>query len=176
MQQALLTLLLMVACAAPPNAGPSGAEPANAALAAEPSALYSPFVVELESTSSEPMPFSRISFKDVGMSIDPADRTYEYELLAERVAEAMGQRFASFSHVRHAPEGSEPSNHMACEGGHIYVDLWSVNEGVGYSLWSGCGEDARFAMREVSPVSGVAVDIAEQLRVAARTGCFTAHC
>jgi hypothetical protein len=125
-----------------------------AEVAAEPS--YSPFVVDVDSASHDAVPFHLISFKDVGMSLpDDATRQVAYESLAEalslELADLSGDPGApTSSSVRHDHGLTHPSAHLACEGGHIYVDVWRSGEGgpYGYSLWSGCGEDDRFAYNE----------------------------
>ncbi|MEM9072455.1 MAG: hypothetical protein AAGE52_28370 [Myxococcota bacterium] len=138
--------------------------------------IYSPFVVQVGDA-----PFSVISFKDVGMSIPQDDREFMYESLAE----GLSMELASMeSAVQHMPHMSEPANHLSCEGQHIYVDLWREDQGWGYSLWSGCGEDDQFGRHAVevegderiASMESLSTHIASRLRDAVRTGCFTRHC
>ncbi|MEO0323602.1 MAG: hypothetical protein AAF447_11645 [Myxococcota bacterium] len=176
-------LLALVACAEP-DARVTPSEPAMAGEGAV-AASYSPFALEV----SEGAPFRLISFKDVGMSLPEDARGFVYESLAESLATSLRRRADGplASQVVHDPTLLDPSAHLACEGGHIYVDVWSAGEGYGYSLWSGCGAEDRFAHREVAsqqPVSEDAVaallplaeDMAAQLRSAVTSGCFTRHC
>jgi len=144
---------------------------------------YSPFVVDMH---DEELPFERISFKDVGMSLPADEREMVYETIAEGLATQL--RTTHASGVRHALEVTDPANHLACGGRHIYVDLWQAGEGWGYSLWSGCGEDDRFAHRELATLPRdelsphlasllpLTEDIATQLESAIESGCFTRHC
>ena len=173
--------LLAYACADP--AAVEVARPAQGTDVPAP-ASYSPFALEMSGDA----PFRRISFKDVGMSLPEAERGFVYESLAESLSSSLGRRLDAelASHVVHDPALTNPASHLACEGGHIYVDVWSAGEGYGYSLWSGCGEDDRFAHREVAPrdtgddrvaaLLPLAEDMAAQLRSAVASGCFTRHC
>ncbi len=162
-----------------------------AEVAAEPS--YSPFVVDVDTTSHDAVPFHLISFKDVGMSLpDDATRQVAYESLAEalslELADLSGDPGApTSSSVRHDHGLTHPSAHLACEGGHIYVDVWRSGEGgpYGYSLWSGCGEDDRFAYNErvvassddaAASMDPLAHEIAESLEDALRRRCFQRTC
>ncbi len=145
----------------------------------EPSAPnYSPFVLDVDAD----VPFAIISFKDVGMSLPSTDQAFVYESLAESLASELDGR-EIMSRVRHVPEILDPNNHVACEGEHIYVDLWksssSAGDRFGYSLWSGCGEDDRFAFQDervLATVDALAQDIASSLSNAVETRCFTRLC
>ncbi len=146
--------------------------------------FYSPFALRMRTPG---LPFSVISFKDVGMSIPEPDRAFVYEGIAEGLAHALthaGEGPMS-SEVQHRLAVADPNNHLHCEGAHIYVDLWRETEGWGYSLWSGCGEDDEFAHRAVTAsvehvrlasLEPLTRDIADRLRDAVRTGCFTRNC
>ena len=170
----MMGVILLVACA------PNKSKPKKSK--AHPKApIYSPFVVEISSSVPHELSFSVISFKDVGMSIDPSEQSYEYEALAEGVADRFAASFPEperQASVRHLPEITDKDQHVACEAGHIYVDLWKAAKGTGYSLWSGCGEDDEFAHRELATMDSIAVakDIAHELRRATDKGCFTRHC
>ena len=149
-------------------------------------ANYSPFVLDVQGQSSD-LPFHLISFKDVGMSIAPGP---ERELAYETLAEALSLELASdprapmSSSVRHDAAQLDPSAHVACEGDHVYVDVWRAGDdgAYGYSLWSGCGEDDRFAYNDTVAITStaeldpLAVEIADSLRSALQTGCFQRHC
>ncbi len=173
---------LLAACADPAARTAAAPEPTQAE--APTPASYSPFALAVGGEA----PFQLISFKDVGMSLPEDARGYVYESLAESLASSLGRRPDGplTSHVVHDPTLTDPAAHLACEGGHIYVDVWSSGEGYGYSLWSGCGEDDRFAHREiaareagddtVAALLPLAEDMAAQLRSAVATGCFTRHC
>lgn len=168
------------AAAAPPVAA------AEAAAPAAPEASYSPFV--LHTSHAEGLPFGAISFKDVGMSLPEEERIHAYETLAEGLGLELQKAMEDVSvEVRHTVEILDPAAHLACEGHHIYVDLWRAGEGWGYSLWSGCGEDDEFAHQEVAPATLAAAgtaesfepltrDIVASLLDATRTGCFTRNC
>ena len=164
---------------------------------------YSPFVVDLRASSPAALPFHLISFKDVGLSLpDDAARQHAYESLAEALSLELASRSSELgadmiSSVRHDHRIADPSAHLACEGGHLYVDIWrSGAEGpYGYSLWAGCGEDDRFAYNEEVAVRGahaptpttpdrldasamdpLAEKIAESLEGALRRRCFQRSC
>ena len=138
---------------------------------------YSPFVVQM---SHPALPFSQISFKDVGMSVEPAHRAFVYETIAQSLAEALTEHAEQpmSSEVLYSTDAADPNQHLACGSAHIYVDLWqSSAERYGYSLWSGCGEDDQFRWQEVDgSVEPLAHDIAEALRAAVTTKCFTRQC
>ena len=162
---------------APPAAPAETASlpPVIPAAPESPDPIYSPFVVRVQDA-----PFSRISFKDVGMSLSDDARSFVYESLAE----GLSLKLAGLqSVVDHEPDIADPARHLACESEHIYVDLWSEERGWGYSLWSGCGEDDKFGHHSVevegdrlASIEPLADHIASRLREAVRTGCFTAHC
>jgi len=162
----LLVAVLITACQSVPE--PTPAPP--------PEPLYSPFVVQVASS-----PFDVISFKDVGMSLPEEDRALTYESLAEGVALELSDERSSL--VSYDERAASPDAHLACEGRHIYVDLWSNDERLGYSLWSGCGEDDRFALEELTrpgtperDVDELSRAIASSLDRAVATGCFTRRC
>lgn len=176
--------VLMVACGAPSDRAP--ANEADEEIASvipqlepapeSPDPVYSPFVVHLEDDT----PFSLISFKDVGMSLATDEQQHIYESIAEGLALELGSR------MQHDPHSADPANHVACEGEHVYVDMWQSGSGWGYSLWSGCGEDDQFAHREieveiaandrVASIDSLTTDIARELRRAVRENCFNRHC
>jgi len=168
----------MAACD-PQAEGPARApEPAEAVAGPE-APLYSPFVLELDGE----LPFDRISFKDVGMSLPVEERDFAYEELAQSLSHELMSGPVPFTSRVHFSEAiTDPANHRHCEGRHVYVDLWRSTSDArwGYSLWSGCSEDDRFEWREVTAserdVVAVARHIATSLRSAVDTGCFTAHC
>ena len=157
-------------------------------------ARYSPFVLDVHGPQS--LPFHVISFKDVGVSTDD-DRSALYESIAESLANELmtvhpnaSIDMSMMSEVRHDDAITDPASHVACEGGHIYVDVWRAGgEGdYGYSLWSGCGEDDRFAYNDhvapgangggdlIASVEPLTRDIADALRSAVQTRCFQRHC
>ena len=173
-------LVLGTACGATERAEPE-AEVASVVPQLEPAPespdpVYSPFVVQLDDET----PFSVISFKDVGMSLSDDEQQHVYETIAEGLALELG------SQMQHDPHSANPANHLACEGEHVYVDMWQSGSGWGYSLWSGCGEDDEFAHREieveiepdnrVASIQTLTDDIAAELRRAVRENCFTRHC
>ena len=164
------------------NATSSEADPSPPAPAAEAprEAFYSPFVVDVPHAS---VPFSQITFKDVGMSLAPEDRAHVYEVVAESVRESLQSEGIEAS-VSYAAEWSEPEHHLACQGEHLYVDMWqSGADRWGYSLWSGCEEESEFGRGDVlgdrDPVvaaSPVAAHIAQRIQAAVDARCFRKHC
>lgn len=149
--------------------------------------LYSPWVVQVEDPAAS---FDSISFKDVGlMSVDPEDRARVHQEIAQALVSELGgdAPMSLSSHVHYDLAMSRPETHLACAGGHIYVDLWdgSNPERIGYSLWSGCSEEGRFAWQEVlSPpapdrratIDTLARSIAGSIKKARQTRCFTRRC
>jgi hypothetical protein len=153
---------------------------------------YSPFVVDIDA-SHDAIPFHLISFKDVGLSLpDDAARQVAYESLAESLSLELGDLSSDLGapmsgSVRHDQRLTLPSAHLACDGGHVYVDVWRSAPGgpYGYSLWSGCGEDDRFAYNESVVASSeeathsmdpLAHEIAASLEDALRRRCFQRSC
>lgn len=162
--------LLLGACTAKPGAAPA------------PGPSYSPFVLQM---SGGELPFGQISFKDVGMSVEPSERGHVYEALASSLASELASHPAApmSSEVVYSEAAADPSSHLACGVAHIYVDVWAPQgtERWGYSLWSGCSEEDRFAHREVPrstamDVSSLSRDIADTLRSAIERRCFVASC
>lgn len=150
--------------------------------AAEP--LYSPFVIDV---AHEQLPFRQITFKDVGMSLAPEDRAHVYELVAEELREGLREAGIDAS-VSHDVRWSEPAHHLACQGQHIYVDMWQAGQGDGtgnwgYSLWSGCEAESEFGRGDVPSERDGAVaaqplarHIAQRIQDAADTHCFRKRC
>lgn len=191
---ALLAPLLAAGCETDPASAPLQHPEPLAEIAAVENrddegtggASYSPFVLHMSRPAG--LPFVEISFKDVGMSLPEEERVIAYETLAESMSLELQRRMSDVSvEVHHTVEILDPAAHLACEGEHIYIDLWKAGEGWGYSLWSGCGEEDEFAHEEVAP-SRVATagsaesfapltrEIVASLVDATRTGCFTKHC
>ena len=149
--------------------------------------LYSPWVLDVEDPAAS---FESISFKDVGlMSVAPADRAIVHHEIAEALSSELGgdAPMSLSTHVRYDLAMSLPETHLACTGGHIYVDLWdgSNPERIGYSLWSGCSEEGRFAWQEVlseaapdrrTAIHTLARSIAGSIKKARQTRCFTRSC
>lgn len=161
------------------NAGVGTSDTANAELAR--TALYSPYVLEMRSS----LPFDVISFKDVGMSLPMAERDAVYESLATQLSAELASATAPMSSVvMHSESAADPAQHLFCEGRHIYVDLWQESGGDwGYSLWSGCTADHEFERGGVSrqdelfaSLEPLADSIADDLRQAVETRCFTRAC
>ena len=179
----LVALLGLGACrASPPRADAEVTADRTAAEAEDAQVpLYSPFVVEVKEG-----PFTRISFKQVGSFRGADDRTQVFETLAESLAWALSLKGAA-SHAAFTPEVADPTHHRACGGRQIYVDFWENEDAVfGFSLWSGCGEDSRFAYEpELSlPAGGDLIGrlepltsrIADRLIEARENDCFDARC
>lgn len=159
----------------------SAPEPQVPVVEPAPGPNYSPFVLQMSSA----LPFEQISFKDVGMSVDPASRQLVYEEVAQSLSAALAQdpELPMSSEVLYSEAAADPSNHVACGASHIYVDVWAPQgqQGWGYSLWSGCGEEDRFAYREIPRETADDVDaltrgIADALRQAVTRGCFQRSC
>ncbi len=146
---------------------------------------YSPFVVEVSGGGTL---FEHISFKDVGMSVPPEDQAFVYETVAEslaaRLAEDTGMNLDA--RVLYSEDAADPAQHRACGANQVYVDLWhdASSPKWGYSLWSGCSEEAQFAWRELaatgpdpaSTVEPLTREIVVDLAQATSAGCFTKYC
>lgn len=145
-------------------------------------ALYSPYVLEMRSS----LPFDVISFKDVGMLLATDERDAVYQTLAtELSAELAGATAPMSSVVLRSESAADPAQHLYCEGRHIYVDLWQddASGDWGYSLWSGCTADHEFERGGVirggellASLEPLADSIADSLREAVETRCFTRAC
>jgi len=144
--------------------------------------LYSPFVVEVQADA----PFTRISFKQVGSFRGADDRTEVFETMAESLAWALSKEGAT-SHAAFSPEVADPKHHLACGTQQIYVDFWENEDAVfGFSLWSGCGEESRFAHEVelslpndgdlIGKLEPLARRIATRLIEARDSDCFDARC
>ena len=184
---ALLLALGALGCTADPAPAGHLTRPAR-----EP--LYSPWVVELSNATDAPMSFDEISFKDVGLrEVAAPDRERVYEAIAQSLSAELAVSVEPTepaetlsAQVSFSEAMSDPANHLSCAERHVYVDLWdrSSPSRWGYSLWSGCSEDDRFAWRELRRSSadgdgGIAEltrSIAGSLRSAMRTGCFSRTC
>ncbi|MEM1024846.1 MAG: hypothetical protein AAGD10_03105 [Myxococcota bacterium] len=178
MGRTLIVLFALVgsSCRSP---SPSDASPPEAAAGVP---LYSPFVVEVQTEA----PFNRVSFKQVGSFRGEDDRSEIFEAMAESLAYELSKHGAT-SHATFTPEVADPTHHLACGSSHIYVDFWESEDAVfGFSLWSGCGEESRFA-HEVELSLPTDRDLIEKLeplarRIASRlieardTDCFNASC
>lgn len=144
-----------------------------------PSHAYSPFAVRV---SGHPA-FGVVTFKRVGADI-PAVDDPSYEEVAESLAMSLADAStgAVATEVVYTPALMDPDNHVFCDANHLYVDYWTTEaDGFGYSLWSGCGADDRFALSEVAPTvdGGIAAlvrDITKALEAAQRTGCYRRAC
>jgi hypothetical protein len=148
-------------------------------------ALYSPFVVQVRGEA----PFREITFKQVGSISNDVDRARLFETLAESLALDLAQSEADWSvATNYSPEVAEPAFHRACGAAHIYVDFWERGGGEpgwGYSLWSGCSMDDRFALEDVAAsrsdevtdwVAPLTERIARSIEHAHATSCFRAEC
>lgn len=189
---ALWALLAGCAPDAPVAHLPMDPVPAEPAVEVDPGPHYSPWVVTLQSRA-EPgveQQFDEISFKDVGLSsFTPAERPETFEAIAQSLATQLGgdAELPLQSHATYSEAMSRPENHRSCAPRHVYVDLWESEDPArwGYSLWSGCGEDDRFAWEELSrtgdahggeAITRLTRHIAGSLRTAIQTGCFTRRC
>lgn len=146
---------------------------------------YSPFVVEV---SGQGVLFEQITFKDVGMSVAPEDRAFVYETIAESLSSQLAEEAGMSLDVQvvYSEDTADPAFHRACGANQVYVDLWhdASSPKWGYSLWSGCGEEAQFAWRELgtsgadpaTTIEPLTRDIAANLAHAVAASCFTKHC
>lgn len=186
-----------VAAAAMPAAQAPGNGPSAAAGIGDPAAAdapghrYSPFALRLDGHSA----FDVVTFKDVSDPLpDPALQIDE--LMAEAFTIALrGTHPGLLTEVVHEPALLDPSNHVFCDRRHLYVDFWRSPQSPasvrpdgprwGYSLWSGCGEDDRFAWQEVDgpaayglaeQIDRVVDDIARRLSVADARACHQRRC
>ena len=183
---ALVVAIVLSTSCAPAAAPPEHAPTAAAQVAAtDPTATpYSPWTVEVEGVPA----FDHISFKDVGLR--PGD-AWVHEVLASGLAEELMTLAPEpiAATVTFDPVYADPAHHVACGDAHVYVDVWHSEspDRLGYSLWSGCEEDAQFAWREL-PMTTVDLDdaattlapltqhIASALGDALETGCFRRTC
>lgn len=171
----VLVVLALVGCDDAP-------EPPEPPRAEEP--RYSRWVVDVRGAE---LPFDEITFKDAGLSlIELARRDAVDEAIARALADALGSDALSAS-VRRSEAAGRPESHLFCAPRHVYVDLWHGRspERWGYSLWSGCADEQRFAWRELEREAGsseramierLAGGVAGDLREALRTRCFTRSC
>ena len=180
---------LFAACEAPKPVASTVAEvaPPAATVKKGKTFYYSPFVVQVPESK---MAFTTITFKDVGLqreSPEPSDP------LLETIAHSIAYRLQATpaldvrqSIVEYDERLIDPSNHLACETHHLYVDVWNSDHTWGYSLWSGCSEADNFAWKEVAipadaddlpeRVRPLADNIAESLAEAHVDGCFNKSC
>lgn len=157
------------------------------APAAAPAHRYSPFAIRLDGHRY----FDVVTFKDVSQTLpDPALMTDE--LMAEGFALALRRTHpAVMTDVVHEPALLDPGSHVFCDRRHLYVDFWQSPAAAadgprwGYSLWSGCGEDDRFAWQEINgpaayglaeQVERVVDHIASRLGVADARACHQRRC
>lgn len=155
--------------------------PVAANTVSKPNADYSPFVLRISGHTT----FSTISFKNVttGKSASQVD----FELMAESLAMALRQSHPHILvEVVYAPEFLNPTNHLFCAERHLYVDFWGLQTGQvwGYSLWSGCGEDDRFAWRQFDghfrtialQIERITLDMGRSLKRADERACYQRAC
>lgn len=149
---------------------------------------YSPFAIRLDGHAA----FDVVTFKDVSATLpDPALQIDE--LMAEAFALALrNTRPTLMTEVVHEPGLLDPGNHVFCDRRHLYVDFWQspgaaagLDGKWGYSLWSGCGEDDRFAWQEVdasaaaelgAQIEHVVRGITRSLHVADGAQCHRRDC
>lgn len=148
-----------------------------------PAQRYSPFAIRLDGHDA----FDVVTFKDVSQTLpDPA--LHVDELMAEAFAIALRNSHPGLlTEVVHEPKLLDPGSHVFCDQRHLYVDFWQSGAPSrwGYSLWSGCGEDDRFAWQEVDApaaaelavqVERVVDAISRRLQLADGAGCHRRDC
>lgn len=176
-------LIAVAACQAPTERASKGQESAAPSSKDAPRHAYSPYLIRVK---SDDMPFDVISFKDVGLNAGD-DAPLTYETIAESLALQMSVEPTLSSEVVYSKDILDPANHKTCGSRHIYVDVWSTQDPQqwGYSLWSGCGEEDRFAWHQlprphsedpVVAVEALTRSIADALRDASARSCFTRGC
>jgi len=144
---------------------------------------YSPFAIRLDGHQT----FDVVTFKDVSQRAnDPALQVDE--LMAEAFSLALRESHPGvLTEVVYEAGLLDPGNHVFCDRRHLYVDFWrtSASGKWGYSLWSGCGEDDRFAWSEVDgpaayglaeQIEVVVEAISRRLAVADRSACHRRQC
>jgi len=146
---------------------------------------YSPFVLRLEGSH-----FDLVSFKDVGMHVGDEDAEIVYETIAESLAMSLAEDegLGIQAEVAYDEGILDPKNHVACGATQLYVDVWRNAEAAkwGFSLWSGCSEDDKFAWKELEyeskdadPIEQIAPltkSITHTLRKASEAECFQKAC
>jgi hypothetical protein len=128
------------------------------AQAAPPASPYLDQAVEV----GVPHWFQQVTFKDVGLASDRAERATWIRAVTRALASSLDARLMAHAHP--APEAADPRWHHACRGRHVYVDVWRSTspDRVGFSLWRGCGADDQFAWQEV-PTSLGLISSAQQV-------------
>ncbi len=199
MKYLILPLLLLSACHSEPVSVVKTVTPPVAAketcgdcskcgtcgAAKDPGYFYSPFVVSLAGTHH----FKQVSFKDVGLKrLEPLPNDPLLEVIAESLAAHLSESQLNVqAQVSYDATILDPLNHVACGGDHLYVDVWRAGEDrLGYSLWSGCGDNDNFAWKEVpaqfepndlaSLVDPLTASITESLAKATQKSCFQKSC
>lgn len=148
-----------------------------------PTHRYSPFAIRLDGHDA----FDVVTFKDVSQTLpDPA--LHVDELMAEAFAIALRNSHPGLlTEVVHEPKLLDPGSHVFCDQRHLYVDFWQSGAPSrwGYSLWSGCGEEDRFAWQEIDApgaaelavqVERVVDAISRRLQLADGAGCHRRDC
>lgn len=147
------------------------------------SSRYSPFAIRLSGHTW----FDVVTFKDVSQKRSDPELQID-EQIAEAVSLALrGTHPSVMTEVIHEPRLTKAESHVFCDQRHLYVDYWQT--GVpgrwGYSLWSGCGEDDRFAWQEVAgqaasdlgqQIDLVTQQISETLAAADAKACHQREC
>ncbi|MEM1349782.1 MAG: hypothetical protein AAGI01_14565, partial [Myxococcota bacterium] len=142
---------------------------------------YSPFILRLEGSH-----FDLVSFKDVGMKFGDEDAEVVYETIAESLAMSLAEDEALGieAEVAYDERVLDPKNHVSCGLTQLYVDVWrdAASAKWGFSLWSGCSEDDKFAWKEleydakrvdpIEQITPLTKSIAHTLRKASETECF----
>ncbi len=180
---ALALGLVAVGAVACDGSSPESEEP-------EPSEEYhSPFVIRADGDFQ----FEKVTFTDVGLASPasgPAEQ-FVLEAIAESLAYEFNQResFDFDSGVEYEESLRDPDNHLFCDRQHLYVALWRGYEPErwGYSLWSGCHEQQKFAWEEVpdrvdeasdilTRVEPLTESIVDDVEAAVDENCFSKVC
>ncbi len=131
------------------------------ALAAQAAPTPSPYLAETVDVGVSHW-FQRVTFKDVGLAAGAGERETWIRAVTHALARALDTRLMARAHA--VAEVAAPEWHHACQGRHVYVDVWRGTEParVGFSLWRGCGAEDEFAWQEV-PVDGAWVSSAQDV-------------
>lgn len=176
-------LVLFAGCDEPQQAGAESAEDGAT------EEYHSPFYIAGEGD----LYFERITFTDVGLNApDPGPaEPLVMEAIAESLVQQLERREAlDFTgRVDYDKNLEDPAAHMHCDRQHLYVALWRGWEPDrwGYSLWSGCHEQQKFAWEEVLDphpdhpdvvtwVEPLVDSIVDSIEEADEEECFSAKC
>lgn len=151
---------------------------------------HSPYFLEGQGE----LQFDTITFTDVGLMAPEGGGPADQELL-EAVARSLAEELTArdrldyLATVDYDEQLRDPANHLYCDRRHLYVALWRGwdPDRWGYSLWSGCHEQQKFAWNEIDDevdreedvrtrVDPLSEAIADSVEEAYQDDCFTTTC